>query len=107
MTPLDLAQRTVALRASLDRALSGLWSRDEGQAEDALYEYLVDHGHAMARTIADLPALIAAWRSTAAEIRSRGDGQRADGVDGCAADLEAAIGNVLDVLPTLDAGRDA
>ena len=75
MTPLDLARRTVALRASLDRALSGLWSRDERQADDALHEHLA-----------------ASWRSTAAEIRSLGDDQRARAIEICADDLDRAIG---------------
>ena len=92
MTPLDLAQRTVNLRTRLDAAIAGPWARDETVPRDLLCAHFEVYGPAMARCIVSLPALAASWRSTAAEIRSRGDEQRARAIEICADDLERAIG---------------
>lgn len=48
---------------------------------------------ALARALLSLPTIVERWREQAAEMRGRGDAARAEGIEKCAKEIEAVIGN--------------
>lgn len=92
--PLRLASRTVELRAAHDGARDDLFVPELAKVKAwmAYDNHITDHAVTVARSVVSLPSLVSSWRAVAADHRAQGDELRAEAIERCAAQLEAAIG---------------